>query len=201
VRYVRALLDDDATEVQIRDEYNKKYERHPPLEQLDASRAPHFGSDEAPIKLVEFLDYECPHCALFRTALEQVLADKAGKVEVFVMMFPLEQRHPEAKSAAQAALAASAQGKFKEMHELLFAQTPKHSRDEVTGYAKDLGLDLDRFAAAYDAAERHVASDVAQGNIAGVDATPTLFFNDRKYEGPMNAKYLELWIDEELALK
>jgi len=200
VRYLRAMLEDDGPEGLVREDYAKHYERKSPLEQLDASRAPHFGDQNAPIKLVEFMDYECPHCAVFKGELDKLLVSRAGKVEIFVMMYPLEQHHPESKSAAQAALAAAAQGKFQEMHDLLFAQTPKHSRDEVLGYGKQLGLDVDKFTAAYDAAERHVSSDQAQGNAAGVDATPTVYLQDRKYDGPMSAKYLELWIDEELAV-
>jgi protein-disulfide isomerase len=59
---------------------------------------------------------------------------------------------------------------------------------------------MGKFEAAYQAEAAHVDSDVKQGEAAGVDSTPTLFFNDRKYEGPMHPKYIEMWVEEELAV-
>jgi protein-disulfide isomerase len=199
IRYVESMLEDEATETQAREEYAKKYEKTSPQVAIDVSRAPHEGADDARVKLVEFFDYECPHCAHFKGEMEQVLADKGSQVGVSFMMFPLSMHH-ESKSAAQAALAAAQQGKFKEMHDKLFAESPRHSREDVMGYAKGLGLDMARFEKAYDGSADQVASDVKQGDTAGVDSTPTIFFNDHKYEGPPLAKYLLMWIDEELAV-
>ena len=68
------------------------------------------------------------------------------------------------------------------------------------GYAKELGIDPAKFEAAYNAAAAQVASDLAQGEAVNVEATPTLYFNGRKYEGPQHPKYLTMWIDEELAV-
>jgi protein-disulfide isomerase len=132
--------------------------------------------------------------------MEQVLSDKTGQVSLYLMMYPIESRHPESRSAAQAALAANQLGKFKEMHDKLFEQTPRHSHDNVTAYAKELGLDAAKFEKAYNDASGQVTSDLKQGEAAGVDSTPTLFFNDRRYEGPLHPKYLEMWIDEEVAV-
>lgn len=202
VRYVLSLIDDDAPETAVREFYTSKYQ--PKAAQpvkFDVTKAPHVGNEDAPIKLYEFYDYECPHCEKFKPVMEQILKDREGKVVTYFMQFPLEGRHPDSKSAAQAALAAAAQGKFPAMHDVLFAKTPAHTHDAVTGYAKDLGLDMTKFAADYTALAAQVASDQKQGDAAGVDATPTVFFNDRKYDGPMVAKYLEMWIDEELAVR
>ena len=200
VRYVAALIEDEAPESAAREEYTKKYDKTGSPVSFDLSKAPHVGNDDARIKLIEFYDYECPHCQAFKPGMEQVMTDKAGQVSVYFMMFPIESRHPDARSAAQAALAANQLGKFKEMHDKLFEETPRHSRSDVMGYAKALGLDMSRFEKAYDAASPQVTSDLKQGENAGVDSTPTLFFNDRKYEGPMHPKYIEMWIDEELAV-
>jgi protein-disulfide isomerase len=199
-RYILAMLEDEAPEDRVREEYAHKYERPGQPVKLDTSRAPHLGASDAPIKLVEFYDYECPHCQLFKAQMEQVVSDKSSEVGVSFMMFPIESKHPEARSAAQAALAAAQQGKFTEMHDRLFAPQAAHGHDAVMGYAKDLGLDLAKFQKAYDDASPQVTADLKQGEDAGVDATPTLFFNDRKYEGPMVAKYIEMWIDEDLAV-
>ena len=200
VRYVVALLEDEAPETAVREEYTKKYEKTGAPVKLDVSKAPHIGNDDARIKLVEFFDYECPHCAAFKPGMEQVIADKTGQVAAYFLMFPIESKHPDSRSAAQAAIAASQLGKFKEMHDKLFEEMPRHNRDSVMGYAKALGLDAAAFQKAYEAASPQVTSDLKQGEQAGVDSTPTLFFNDRKYEGPMHPKYIEMWIDEELAV-
>jgi len=199
VRYVMALLEDEANEQQAREEYEHKYKPTGDKVNVDISKAPHEGATDAPVKLIEFFDYGCPHCAAFKPMMEQVLADEQGKVGSYFMMFPLE-KHPDSKSAAQAALAANAQGKFKPMHDMLFDKTPQHDHEHVTEYAKAIGLDMAKFAADYQAAAPQVAADLKQGETAGVDSTPTIFFNDRKYEGPMHPKYIEMWIEEELAV-
>jgi protein-disulfide isomerase len=199
VRYIEALLDDEINETMVREAYEAKYEKQSPKVSIEVSKAPHIGNDDAPVRLVEFFDYGCPHCAVFKPMMEQVAADRGDKIVEYFMMFPLE-KHTDSKSAAQAALAAAQQGKFKQMHDILFEKTPQHDHEHVTEYAKQIGLDMPKFEAAYAAEQAHVESDVKQGEAAGVDSTPTLFFNDRKYEGPMHPKYIEMWIDEEIAV-
>jgi protein-disulfide isomerase len=199
VRYLEALLEDEASEAQAREEYEKKYVQAAEPVKLDVSKAPHSGNDDAPIRIVEFFDYGCPHCQAFKPQLERVMSDENGKVVEYFMMFPLE-KHTDSKSAAQAALAAAKQGKFKEMHDILFEKAPAHDHEHVTEYAKQIGLDMNRFEADYAAEAPHVERDLKQGEAAGVDSTPTLFFNDRKYTGPTHPKYIEMWIDEELAV-
>ncbi len=173
---------------------------------FDVTKAPHSGPDDAPVRFVEFFDYGCPHCQAFNPIMHQVLKEEAGKVVTYYMMFPLEQHHADSRSAAQAALAAAQQHKFDDMHDLLFSKAngganPDHANHAaVSGYAKDLGLDVAKFEKDYDAANPQVTSDLKQGEAAGVDATPTVYFNDRKYDGPLAAKYLEAWIEEELAV-
>ncbi|MDX2086389.1 MAG: thioredoxin domain-containing protein [Kofleriaceae bacterium] len=200
VKYVVSLLEDEQSEEQTREFYANKYEKAATPVKFDVSKAPRIGPEDAPIRLVEFFDYACPHCAMFAPILAKVADNQKGKVVEYFMMFPLEGKHPDSRSAAQAALAANQQGKFHEMHELLFAKSPQHNKAAVSQYAAELGLDAAKFAAAYDAAGAQVSSDLQQGNAAGVDSTPTLFFNDRKYEGPMSPEYIEMWIEEELAV-
>jgi protein-disulfide isomerase len=198
VRLVAAMVQDEGTEPLIREDYEKKYKDEPPVT-VDVSKAPRLGNEDAPIKLVEFFDYQCPHCQNFKPVLDLVAHANEGKVVEYFMMFPLEQHH-DAKSAAMAATAANQMGKFKEMHDILFARSPQHSKDDVIGYAKELGLDPAAFEAAYTAAAAQVAADIDQGDHVGVKSTPTLFFNGKRYEGPQHPKYLQLWIDEELAV-
>jgi protein-disulfide isomerase len=201
VRYVKALLEDEANEDEAREQYNKKYKSTGGPVKLDVSRAPHSGPDDAPIRLVEFYDYACPHCKMFAPVMEQVMADEAGKVNESFLKFPLEIKgHENSPSAAAAALAAANLGKFKEMHYALFANAPLHDHDHVTEYAKKIGLDPAKFEAAYKQEADHVQADKKQGEALGVNSTPTLYVNDRKYEGPPVPKYIEMWIDEELAV-
>jgi protein-disulfide isomerase len=200
VRYVISLLEDEANEQDARTEYAKKYEKTGEPVKFDLSKAPHEGApDDAPVRIVECFDYECPHCKVFKAAMEQILKDKDGKVSLSFLMFPIESKHPGSRPAAQAAIAANAQGKFGPMHDKLFEAT-SHSKESVFGIAKEIGLDMAKFTKDFDAADPTVTNDLKQAENAGVDSTPTLFFNDRKYEGPMHPKYIEMWIDEEVAV-
>jgi protein-disulfide isomerase len=198
-RYVAAMIDDEIPENLVREAYDAKYTQNVKTVKVDVSKAPHVGANDAPVRLIEFFDYGCPHCAAFKPMLEQVEADRGDKIVAYYMMFPLE-KHTDSKSAAQAALAAADQGKFKQMHDILFDKAPQHDKEHVTDYAKQIGLDMAKFEASYAAEQAHVESDVKQGEDAGVDSTPTLFFNERKYEGPFAPKYIEMWIDEEIAV-
>src|SRR5262249_33258570 len=90
VRYVVSLLQDEAGAADARKEYAKKYDKTAQPVSFDVSRAPHAGTDDARIRLVEFFDYECPHCQLFKPAMEQVISDKPGLVSVSFMMYPIE---------------------------------------------------------------------------------------------------------------
>jgi protein-disulfide isomerase len=114
-------------------------------------------------------------------------------------MFPIESKHPGSRPAPPAAIAANAQGKFGAMHDKLFEAT-SHSKESVFAIAKEIGLDMGKFSKDFDAADPTVTNDLKQAENAGVDSTPTLFFNDHKYEGPMHPKYIEMWIDEEVAV-
>jgi len=208
VRYVSALLEDEGTEDIVRKEYVAKYESKTTVK-LDVSKAPRLGNNDALVRIVEFFDYACPHCRDFKPMLEQVAAAHGANLVEYFMMFPLGT-WPDSKSAAQAALAAQAQGKFKEMHAMLFAKAPLHGKDAVMVYAKELGLDVAKFDADYTAAAGQVELDKAQGKAAWEatttgesrehPSTPAVYFNDRKYEGPLNPKYIGMWIDEEIAV-
>jgi len=200
VKYVASLIEDEVKEADVRDFYADKYEKEPQRVKIDTAKAIRVGKPDAPVRLVEFYDYACPHCAMFAPVMEKVEQANSGKVVVYYMMYPIESAHPDSRSAAMAAYAANAQGKFHEMHRTLFERSPQHNKGAVTGYAKQLGLDPAKFEADYAAADAQVTADQKIGEGAGVNSTPTLFFNDRRYEGPMNPEYIGMWIDEEIAV-
>jgi protein-disulfide isomerase len=198
-KYVAALIGDGAPEAFIQKDYDGRYSGAA-VEKIDTANAPKSGNEDAPVKVVEFFDYACPACAAVKPKLDQALAEHPGQVVISYRMYPLEGKHPDSRSAAMAVLAANAQGKFKEMHELLFARSPAHKREDVIGYARELGLDAAKFEADYAAASAQVDKDLQQGNNLKVESTPTLFFNGRQYTGPHDAKYFGMWIEEEVAV-
>ena len=207
-KLVLALVDDEGAEQLVRELYRLSYEAGP--QKLDLSKAPRVGNDDALIQIVEFYDYACPHCREFKSALDQLLEQHRDKLAAYFLMYPLGH-WKDSGSAAQASLAAAQQGKFKEMHALLFERAPNHNREAVMGYAKELGLDLDKFTTAYDAAASQVASDHDQGKKLDVQSTPTMFINGRRYpsgrelpdgrkEPALPLKYIPMWIEEEAAV-
>jgi protein-disulfide isomerase len=118
---------------------------------------------------------------------------------VYYKQYPMTQAHPLSMSAAQAALAASAQGAFEKMHDVLFAMAPRHSKEDVIRYAQVLKLNVSRFKSYYAAAKFRVDADKEEGNRLGAHGTPTIYVNGREYTGRRDSLYLGLAIEEELA--
>lgn len=201
VRFIVALLDDEASETIVRKEYTSKYQdqANQQLVKVDVTGAPQVGPADAPIRIVEFFDYACPHCADAKEMFDQVVEKHGSTVVEYFKMFPLGN-WPDSPIAAAAAYAANAQGKFKEMHTLLFANSPRHSLENVKLYAAQLGMDVAKFEADARSLATKVESDRNDGKAAGVSSTPTIFVNDRKYTGPLYEKYMTMWIEEELAV-
>lgn len=149
-----------------------------PVQNISVDDDPARGDANAPVTVVEFTDFECPACALMHPVLEEVLKSYGNKVRFVVRDFPLN-RHEHARKAAEAANAANAQGKFFEYAALLFARQKALDVLSLKKYATELGLDRARFDAALDrgvyAAE--VKHDLEDGEMYGVDVTPTIFIN------------------------
>jgi protein-disulfide isomerase len=197
-RYVIEMLADEASDSEVKELSDLRYkETERKTFKLDG--APHSGAPDAPVKVVEFFDYGCPRCKEFGPILKEALAAFPDQAVLYYKQFPLPS-HVNSKGAAQAALAAHEQGKFQAMHELLFARSPNHRKPELVEYAKAVGLDMARFEANFAAAQAKVEADVAEGDAAGINGTPTIFVNGKVYEGPAHPKYLGMWIEEELAV-
>lgn len=151
----------------------------------------HLGNMNAPVQLVEFGDYQCPYCGQAQTVVEQV-RQAAGSSLVYVFRnFPLPM-HQYAMPAAEAAEAAAAQGKFWEMHKLLYQNQDRLAPSDLLQYAQQLGLNMDRFRHDLDthAGRRKIERDVQSGEESGVPGTPTFFVNGRIYQGPVDAEAL-----------
>ena len=154
-------------------------------EDVDPERDHIRGPEEAPVTLVEYGDYECPYCGRAEPVVRELLDSFGDDVRYVWRHLPLSDVHPNAQMAAEAAEAAAAQGAFWPMNDLLLRHQDALTDDDLTGYAQDLELDVDRF---WDElrhrryAER-VGEDVASADASGVAGTPTFFINGRRHQG------------------
>ena len=155
---------------------------------IDVSKAPMKGLASAQVEIIEFADFQCPHCAYVHGELKKLWPRLETTTKFYFKNFPLSQ-HANAEPAARAALAAQQQNKFWEYFDLLFTRQEKIAPDRFVDWAKDLDLDADQFAADYSsvALSKRVASDRQDGLSAGVDQTPSIFINQRRYYGPIEA--------------
>jgi len=200
VRLVNELIVDEQGEDVVREIYEARYVKDQKQLTINLVDAPMVGSADAPVTLVEFFDYGCPACVQLKPVLDRVIEENKGKLKVFYKMYPLVTTHPDSMGCAQAAMAAKAQGKFHEMHDLIFEKFGAQKKDDLRKYAAQVGLDLTRYDNDVVIAEGRVKSDMKDGTDIGVDGTPALFLNGRAYGGPADPKYFAMAIDEEIAV-
>jgi len=156
-------------------------------------RADHIrGPADAPLTLVEYGDFECPFCAR-ATGVTHDLRERFGNELRYVFRhLPLVDVHPHAELAARAAIAAHAQGRFWELHDLLFAHQDQLEFEDIVGYAADLGLDVETFLRDLesDATASRVRADVASAEASGARGTPTFFIGNARHAGPHDTETL-----------
>ncbi len=152
--------------------------------EVDPERDHIRGPIDAPVTVVEYGDFECPFCGQAEPVVRELLGD-FGDVRYVWRHLPLNDVHPRAQLAAEAAEAASDQGAFWEMHDLLLEHQDALGPKELVGYAERLGLDVGRFTGALRAhtGAGRVADDVDSADLSGVTGTPTFFVNDRRHYG------------------
>lgn len=143
-----------------------------------------FGPATAPFTLVEYGDYECPHCRAAHPSVQEVIRRLGDRVRLVYRHFPLSQVHPHAFQAAEAAEAAGAQGRFWQMHALLFGEL-RPTVPGLVSYARALGLNLERFTSDLEthAHAPKVRDDFRSGVSSGVNGTPTFFVNGVRHDG------------------
>jgi protein-disulfide isomerase len=165
-------------------------------------RAPVQGKPNAPIQIIVYSDFECPFCGRVNPTIEQVQKTYGDKVAVAFKHYPLPF-HQNAEPAAVASLAAHKQGKFWEMHTKLFANQRGLTRDNFVAFAKELGLNVDKFQKDLDdpALKAWVKEDMAEGSKFGVNGTPASFINGRLVSGAQPFDAFKAIIDEELKKK
>ena len=161
---------------------------------------PAWAQSAAPVEIVLFSDFHCPFCARFALPFREIHSKGVDGVPVAVTFkhYPLPM-HPRAPLAHQAAEAAGAQGKFWEMHDLLFANPQRVQREDFIDYAKTLQLDVDRFVADLDSdrVKARIQADLAEGQQLRVTGTPSFFINGKGYSGAMTLPQLTSLIGSE----
>jgi len=143
------------------------------------------GPASAAITLVEYGDYECPYCGAAHPIVKEVRRRMGNGLRFAFRHFPLSRMHPHAERAAEAAEAAGGQGKFWQMHDMLYEHQDALEDDDLVAYAAAIGLDLERFGQdmlkGVHAARVH--ADFLSGVRSGVNGTPTFFINGYRHDG------------------
>jgi protein-disulfide isomerase len=143
------------------------------------------GPANAPVTLVEYGDFECPHCGRAHPIVQGIRRYMGEQLRFVYRHFPLAEAHPHAESAAEAAEGAGAQGRFWEMHDLLFRNQHALEPEDLLAYAVRIGVDAQRLARELAARTyaRKVRDDFRGGIRSGVNGTPTFFINGLRYDG------------------
>lgn len=162
---------------------------------VDHVRGPH----DAPMTLVEYLDYECPFCAKATGAALEVKQQLGDRLRYVVRHLPLDV-HPQAWPAALAVEAAGRQGRFWEMHDLLFRNQDELEVEDLAGYAAELGLDVEDFLRDMDDDDllARVRRDLESADESGARGTPTFFIGEERHTGPFDARTLVAALEESL---
>ena len=155
-------------------------------DEVDPDRDHARGPEDAPVTLVEYGDYQCPYCGQAEVVIRELLESFGDDLRYVWRHLPLNDVHPNAQMAAEAAEAAAGQGAFWGMHDKLLQHQDELAPPGLTRFAEELGLDVDRFwdDLRHRLHEPRVAEDVASADSSGVAGTPTFFINGRRHQGP-----------------
>jgi protein-disulfide isomerase len=198
LRFLARRVQDGFPREELGDLVRARYARTA-VQTIRSGDSPARGPATAPVTIVEFTDYECPHCGRAAPVMRDIEREFGERLRVIHMHFPLSG-HIHAANAARAAVAAGRQGKFWEYHDLLFANQTQLEQNDLERYATQLGLDVNRFRADMQSpeVEGKVAADRREGERLQIDGTPTLFINGRRYPLAVERAQLREWIQEEI---
>lgn len=169
---------------------------------LNDSKAPSQGPADAALTIVEFIDYGCPYCRAAFEPVRELAVERAGQVRLVIRDFPLDDLHPGATKAAIGARCAQEQGKFWSYHDKLFLLDQRSFQEaELFDIAREISLDISKFTECVGSgrAGALVQADQVAGLRAGVQGTPTFFFNGVKIQGAPDAEALNYIVDQFLA--
>ena len=198
IKYVAKLVGAGYTDSEIGEELQKRY-RDAVHKDIDVSRAPSKGPGEARVTVIEFVDYECPHCQAAQSLMRQVLDAYPRQVRLCFKHFPLSG-HTNSRLAAAAATAAQKQGKFWPFSDKVWDSADNLTPAVLEKIAKQVGLAVARWRGDMNSEEvtAAVAQDKSDGAALGINSTPTIYINGRKYAGRHDLESISDWVDEEL---
>ena len=156
------------------------------------------GPQDAPVTLVEYGDFECPYCGRAEPVIRELLAEFGTDLRYAFRHLPLEDVHEHARLAAEAA---GTQGKFWQMHDLLFTHQDALTTDDLLRYARELDLNIDRFSAALRKRKHalRIERDLDSADQSGVTGTPTFFANGQRHHGAYDIDSLKQLVRTALA--
>ncbi|NEQ89169.1 MAG: thioredoxin domain-containing protein, partial [Moorea sp. SIO2I5] len=153
--------------------------------------SPTTSAIEDKIVLVEFSDFQCPFCARAHDTVKEFIAKHGDEVILVYKHFPLTRIHSQALPAAQAAWAATQQGKFWQYHDALFANQKQLGEELYVEIAQDLDLDLEQFNRDRNAADRAIAEDMQLAQLLGLSGTPFFVMNGESFSGAVPLQQIE----------
>ena len=161
------------------------------------------GTIDAPVVFLEYGDYQCPHCLQAHSIVGELQERIGDRISFVYRHFPIRSSHPRAQYAAEAAEAAGAQGKFWEMHDLLFKNQDALSDANLIEYAEQIGLDKDMFQRDLEGGrfKDRVDEDYRSGERSGVNGTPTFYINGKRYDGPWDIESLVEEIEKPIGVQ
>lgn len=198
LRYVARLVDAGYTDSEIGEHLQKRYRAGAP-KTIDLSGAPVKGNPAAPIVLVEFVDYECPHCKRVQPVMKDIAGEFPNDVRIYFKHYPLGG-HTNARLAAEAAVAAQKQGKFWQYSDKIWENSEFLTPALLEKIAQEVGLDVAKWRKDLEAADtkQRVESDKSEGGKLGIMSTPTIYLNGRLYADGRDVESMRDWINEEL---
>jgi protein-disulfide isomerase len=166
------------------------------------NKAPTMGADNAQITIVEFSDFQCPFCSRVVPTMKQLLKDYKGKIRIAFRHQPLSF-HKNAMSAAKASLAAHEQGKFWEMHDIIFENQKNLTDENLKVLAKKIGLNVSKFEKSWKSTkfDAQIQEDMKFARANGATGTPAFFVNGVYVKGARPLPYFKQLIDKLLAKK
>ncbi len=182
-KYLLRGVKDGLSREQLEKSYKNRFEADK-VKSVPLDGSPTLGSPSAPITIVEFADFECPHCALVAPMLDKLVQERKDEILFAFKFYPLPS-HPHGELAARAAIAAWRQNKFWEMHHALFENRERLEQSDIDGYAKAIRLDLSRFHADMQAPETtaRIEKDKKLAEAVEIGGTPTIYINGRLWDG------------------
>jgi protein-disulfide isomerase len=201
-KYIERLIQKyGASDEDVNQLYRLRFTSPTPPLTFDLKDTAYEGNPKAPVVIVEFFDYGCPHCREAVAQMDELLLRHPRDIVVYYKHFPLGG-HKDSVPAARAAVAAARQGRFRAMHKALFAAQGNQSKEVILKIAQDLKLDLTKFEKDWNdpiVADK-VNADRAEGEKAQLPGTPAIYINGRSYTFPAVAvDELDDWVAEELA--